>query len=95
MGPAPLFDNGTSLWCESPNTEIGNALSAMPFMDTQKKQLGLVKQHCIDEENIDMCVTIVHDVLSGSPYLDKERVQRISEAVGKRVRGLKSYLTSI
>ena len=92
LGPAPLFDNGTSLWCESLNTEIGNALSAMPFKDTQKKQLSLVKQHCIDEENLDACERIVQEVLASSPYLDKERVQRISEAVGSRVRGLKSYL---
>lgn len=95
LGPAPLFDNGTSLWCESLNTEIGNALPAMPFKDTQKKQLALVRQHCINEENIDMCAAAVHEVLSGSPYLDKERITRISEAVGSRVRGLKNYLASI
>ena len=29
LGPAPLFDNGTSLWCESLNSEIGTELSAI------------------------------------------------------------------
>lgn len=95
VGTAPLFDNGTSLWCESLNAEIGNALPAMPFKDMQKKQLGLVKQHCIDEENLLRCADIVENVLCSSPYLDAERITRISKAVGSRVRGLKNYLRHI
>ena len=94
LGPAPLFDNGTSLWCDVLNTEIGREQAAMPFKDTQKKQLALVKQCCIDEKNIDNCPAIVEKVLSTSPYLDKERLQRITEAVAKRARGLKNYLNS-
>lgn len=95
LEPAPLFDNGTSLWCESLNSEIGQPLPAMPFKETQKKQLALVKQHCINEEALDDCQQLVESVLHVSHYLDKERVRRISEAVGSRVRGLKNYLGSI
>ena len=95
LGPAPLFDNGTSLWCEALNTEIGSPQPAMPFKDTQKKQLALVKQCCLDEKNIDSCPAIVEKVLSTSPYLDKERVQRITAAVANRARGLKNYLSSL
>ena len=95
LGPAPLFDNGTSLWCESLNSEIGTALPAMPFKDSQKKQLALVKECFVDVNGIDACVEIVRNTLSTSPYLDKERVTRISEAVGNSARGLKNYLSKL
>lgn len=95
LGPAPLFDNGTSLWCESLNSEIGTALPAMPFKDTQKKQLALVKECFVDVNGIDACAEIVRNTLSTSPYLDKERVKRISEAVANRARGLKNYLSKL
>ena len=95
LGPAPLFDNGTSLWCESLNTEIGQSLPALPFKETQKKQLALVKRHCLNEARLNECQQLVEGVLQASPYLDKERVQCISEAVGSRVRGLQHYLASL
>lgn len=95
LGPAPLFDNGTSLWCESLNSEIGTELAAMPFKDTQKKQLALVKECLIDINGIDACAEIVQNTLLTSPYLDKERVTRISEAVANRARGLKNYLSKL
>ena len=95
LGPAPLFDNGTSLWCESLNSEIGTVLPAMPFKDTQKKQLALVKECLIDINGIDACVEIVRNTLSTSPYIDKKRINRISEAVANRARGLKNYLSKL
>ena len=67
----------------------------MPFKDTQKKQLALVKECRIDINGIDACAEIVRNTLSTSPYLDKERVNRISEAVDNRVRGLKNYLSKL
>ena len=95
IGAAPLFDNGTSLWCESLNSEIGTALPAMPFKETQSKQLALVKECCINTESLDECAALVQDTLSTSPYLDRERIMRVSEAVGNRVRGLKNYLSKL
>lgn len=95
LGPAPLFDNGTSLWCEALNTEIGSQQPAMPFKNTQKQQLALVRQCYVDKKNIDNCPELVEKVLSTSPYLDKERVQRITEAVADRARGLKNHLSSL
>ena len=74
---------------------IGTALPAMPFKDSQKKQLTLVKECFIDINGIDACAEIVRNTLSTSPYLDKERVTRISEAVDNRARGLKNYLSKL
>ena len=67
----------------------------MPFNDTQKNQLALVKECRIDINGIDACAEIVRNTLSTSPYLDKERVNRINEAVANRARGLKNYLSKL
>ena len=67
----------------------------MPFKETQSKQLALVKVCCINTESLDECAALVQDTLSTSPYLDRERIMRVSEAVGNRVRGLKNYLSKL
>ena len=67
----------------------------MPFKDTQKKQFALVKECLVDINGIDACAEIVRNILSTSPYLDKERINRISEAVANRARGLKNYLSKL
>ena len=67
----------------------------MPFKDTQKKQLALVKDCLIDINGIDACAETVQNTLSTSPYLDKERVTRISEAIANCARGLKNYLSKL
>ncbi len=95
LGAAPLFDNGTSLWCESLESEIGRDLPSMPFKNAQRKQLALVQQHCLDESSLDKCAVIVEEILSMSPYLGSERIRRVREAVENRVRGLKNYLSKI
>ncbi|MGM9570286.1 MAG: HipA domain-containing protein [Phascolarctobacterium sp.] len=95
LGPAPLFDNGTSLWCEALTTEIGNKLPSMPFKETQAKQLQLVKNCGIDVNALDECPEIINSVLSQSPYIDKTRIELITQAVSNRVRGLKAYLTTL
>ncbi|MGM9582631.1 MAG: HipA domain-containing protein [Phascolarctobacterium sp.] len=95
LGPAPLFDNGTSLWCEGLTAEIGNNLPSMPFRETHTKQLQLVKNCSINIKALDECPEIVHSVLSQSPYLDKCRIELITLAVSNRVRGLKTYLATL
>ena len=49
----------------------------------------------MDINGIDACAEIVQNTLLTSPYLDKERVTRISEAVANRARGLKNYLSKL
>ena len=93
VGPAPIFDNGTSLWSEALNSEIGDPQKVVPFKSSQQEQIKLVKsfKH-IDDTKLKLCSKIVYDVLSTSPYLDKERVEKISRAVGNRARLLEHII---
>ena len=96
LGPAPIFDNGTSLWSEALNSEIGDPQKVVPFKSSQQEQIKLVKsfKH-IDETRLNLCSDIVYDVLSTSPYLDKERVEKISIAVGNRARLLEHIIEKL
>lgn len=95
LGPAPLFDNGTSLWCEALNLEIGTYQKVMPFKQNHKEQIKLLTAPRFAVENIEQAENIVKDVLGGSPFLDKDRVLRITEAVGNRARVLTNIISAL
>lgn len=92
LKPAPLFDNGTSLWCEALTPEIGEAQKSMPFKSTHKEQIKLLSKYNFDVSKLSKCEEIVRKVLSQSPYLDEVRVEKISNAVGNHARVLANVL---
>lgn len=87
-GPAPVFDSGTSLWCEALNTEIGSWQKVMPFKETHKEQSRLINSFNINCNELEKVHEIVKTVLSFSPYLDKERIEKVTVAVENRVHVL-------
>ena len=95
LGPAPLFDNGTSLWCEALNSEIGTYQKVMPFKQNHKEQIKLLAAPNFAVANINCSEKIVKDVLEQSPYLDKDRVNKIVEAVGNRARVLANIISAL
>jgi len=95
LGPAPLFDNGTSLWCEALNLEIGTYQKAMPFKQNHKEQIKLLAAPSFVAPNIEQAEAIVRDVLGQSPFLDADRVERIGEAVGNRARVLTNVINTL
>lgn len=88
VGAAPVFDSGTSLWCEALNSEIGSWQKVMPFKETHKEQIRLVDSFDINPNELEKVSEIVKTVLSSSPYLDKERVEKVTVAVENRARVL-------
>ena len=88
VGAAPVFDSGTSLWCEALNSEIGNWQKVMPFKETHKEQIRLVDSFDINPNELEKVSEIVKTVLSSSPYLDKERVEKVTVAAENRARVL-------
>ena len=90
--PAPVFDNGTSLWCDALNTEIGNWQKVMPFKESHKEQCKLIKNYNFNKDLLCKCPEIVNSVLSKSPYLDQERIEKITEAVENRTRIMGNYI---
>lgn len=94
IGAAPVFDNGTSLWCEALTTEIGTWQKVMPFKETHKEQCKLITGFAINYTALNKCPQIVNTVLSTSPYLDKERIAKVTTAVENRVRLLGSFISA-
>lgn len=88
VGAAPVFDSGTSLWCEALNSEIGSWQKVMPFKETHKEQIRLVDSFDINPNELEKVSEIVKTVLSSSPYLDKERVEKVTVAAENRARVL-------
>lgn len=95
LGPAPLFDNGTNLWCEALSLEIGTYQKAMPFKQNHKEQIKLLTAPSFAAQNIEQAEPIVRDVLGQSPFLDADRVERIGEAVGNRARVLANVINTL
>lgn len=95
IGPAPLFDNGTSLWCESPVSEIGLSLPSMPFKDSHQKQLQLVYSSTVVTRALEKCPAIVTEILSQNSFMEPNRIDLITKAVENRIRGLTGYLSRI
>lgn len=86
LGVAPIFDNGTSLWCDSLLPEIGAWQQTMPFKKNHKEQIKLVKDINLDADLLRNIPRMVRDVLSSSEYLEQNRVERIAAGVENRVR---------
>lgn len=95
LRPAPLFDNGTSLWCEALNLEIGTYQKSMPFKQNHKEQIKLLTVPRFAVDRLQIVEGIVEDVLGQSPYLDADRVRRVTEAVGNRARVLANTINTL
>ena len=67
----------------------------MPFKATHKEQIKLLTKPNFNIAGIVNCESIVRNVLSQSPYLDKERAERISIAVGNKSRVLENIINTI
>ena len=90
IGPAPIFDNGTSLWSQVPGFEIGHWQLCKPFMETQQKQIALVKNFHLKIAGLEQCEEITRQTLLQNPFISKERIDKIANCVGNRVRVLRT-----
>ena len=94
IGAAPIFDNGTSLWCQVPDTEIGQWQYCRPFMLTQKQQIDFVQSFHIETKRLEQCEAVTREVMEQSPFLTKERIEKICRHVGNRARVLSNYINA-
>jgi len=99
IGPAPLFDNGSSFWYNQDAANVVSTVSKMgdtksqPFFDTHEKQIRLVKDFSwldfaflsgIDEE--------FGELLEKSPRIDAARRDALCFALRTRVKMLKKFI---
>lgn len=66
----------------------------MPFKETHKEQRKLIFSYKLNYEALTKCAETVHNVLNTSPYLNPERVEKITAAVDNRSRLLANHISS-
>ena len=92
IGPAPVFDSGTSMWFDKPLSMIqptASKLPCKPFKTDHNEQINLVtsfdwldlsKLRDIDEE--------YYQILKDSPFIDTSRCDALCYALRKRIEML-------
>jgi hypothetical protein len=95
VGPAPIFDSGTSLWHNMDIDMItpGNKNASKPFRSSHREQIKLVhdftwldfnKLHNVDEE--------FENILKKNGYIRKERRDILCGAIRERVKNLRGIV---
>jgi len=98
IGAAPIYDCGTSMWCNEPTAMIRPLakLPSKPFRSDHAEQIKLVKSvdwldfqalRGIDEE--------FREMLAGSAFIDGARRDALCYGLRKRVELLDDYVRSI
>jgi len=97
IGAAPIFDSGTSMWCNEPTAKIRPLanLPSKPFRSKHSEQIKLVTSFKwfdikvlagIDEE--------LREVVAGSITIDEQRRDALCYGLRKRVEQLGAYIKS-
>lgn len=89
IGPAPIFDSGSSLWANCPNTLVGSSYTAKPFIKDINKQLNLVDDYSwIDFKKLEGFTDDIRSILKLNVNIDDIRINKICEAVDNRISNL-------
>lgn len=89
IGPAPVFDSGTSLWHDKLTKIINGSVEAKPFYSDSGRQMELVSDYSwIPFEQIKMMGEDIRSVFALSEYIDEERIEAIVKATQIRIEEL-------
>ena len=61
-------------------------------METQQKQIALVKNFHLKIAVLEQCEEITRQTLLQNPFISKERIDKIANCVGNRVRVLTNHI---
>lgn len=97
IGPAPLFDNGSSFGFDELNAEIGSNLKIVckPFRNKHWEQLKLIKHMpALDKDALCALLNLVLDYFAekGGRFIDKSRAEAIAKGLTLRMLKLKKLL---
>ena len=95
VGTAPMFDNGTSLWCNAVNTLIDpNAdTKSSTFSKTHQEQLKLVMSFdWLDLSGLSGIEDKMLEIFSNNPFVDVQRRDLLCSAVKQRIEMLDDYV---
>lgn len=93
-GPAPLFDNGTSMWCTSVGVSHDFAESK-PFKSNHAKQLELVDKKIFERFDLSKLKGIDeewHELLKLNPHIDDTRRHHLVRGLNGRIDRLQRHM---
>lgn len=93
VGPAPVFDSGTSLWHDKLTKSIRGyeAVETKPFYSEPARQLRLVSNYdWIPFDRLKGIEEDIRAIFAASEYMDEERIEAIVKAVQVRIEELQS-----
>jgi len=91
IGPAPVFDSGTSLWHDRLTRNINgyDAVETKPFYADADRQMKFVSDFdWIPFEQLKAVGDDIRFVFTRSEYMDEERIETIVKAVNIRIEEL-------
>ena len=96
LGPAPLYDSGSSLGYNKLTPQIlsGKDINCKPFKRTHQDQLRLVTSFdWLDLSKLDGIDRDIREVFAGAEeFIDKERVEAIIASVNQRIQMLETFI---
>ena len=93
IGPAPIFDSGTSLWHDKLTRVINpiRELETKPFYANETRQMELVSDFSwIPFEELKHLKDDIREIFVPTEYIDEERIEALSQAVMGRVEALQN-----
>lgn len=93
IGPAPIFDSGTSLWHDKLTRVINPIceLETKPFYANETRQMELVSDFSwIPFEELKHLKDDIREIFVPTEYIDEERIEALSQAVMGRVEALQN-----
>lgn len=91
LGPAPVFDSGTSLWHDKLTKQIiaNDQLEMKPFYTDASRQMELVTDFgWIPFDKLVDLKNDIREIFVQSDFMDEERIETIAKAVDNRVEKL-------
>lgn len=89
IGPAPLFDNGSSFGFDKLNDEISNNVHIIskPFRSEPEKQLGLLSSSPFSQADLDHIPLLAKRFLEEhiNPFMDEVRIRAICKGLQTRI----------
>jgi hypothetical protein len=95
LGPAPLFDNGLSLWNNEPEDIIKSGFVApcKSFRRTHGDQISLVKDFSwVKLESLEGVGQSIFDIMSKNTFISEEKAKALSWGIDWRIGHLTQYI---
>ena len=97
IGPAPIFDSGTSLWFDKPLTMInrGAKIKSKPFKSSHEEQIKLVTSFDFFEPTALLGIEDeIREITKGSIFVEESRVNVLCKGIMGRIESLTDLILS-